>query len=104
MLLFIAQVIKGCSAGHFEGGIPFERFDCANRDVCFRIDRLVTDGYLHRCDEHPQMILYQPSSMELSSNSQSVSNMMPAQILVVMVLLRAHMIPGGPRQYVVSVP
>ena len=71
----IDQVIKGCSAGQFEGGISFEQFDCANRDVCFRIDRLVTDGYLHRCDEHPQMILYQPSSVELSSNSQSVSSM-----------------------------
>ena len=71
-------MIKGCSAGQFDGGIPFERFDCANRDVCFRIDRLVTDGYLHRCDEHPQMILYQPSSMELSSNCQSVSHMILA--------------------------
>ena len=97
-------MIKGCSAGHFEGGIPFERFDCANRDVCFRIDRLVTDGYLHRCDEQPQMILYQPSSMELSSNSQSVSSMISAQLLVVMILLRARMITGGSHQYVVSVP
>ena len=97
-------MIKGCSAGHFEGGIPFERFDCANRDVCFRIDRLVTDGYLHRCDMRPQMILYQPSNMELSSNSQSVSSVVSTRMIVVMVLLRAHMISGKPHQFVVSVP
>jgi len=98
-------VIKGCSAGQFEGGgTPFERFDCTNRDVCFRIDRLITDGYLHHCDEHPQMILYQPSTVELSSNSQSVSHIISTQMVVVMTLSRAHMIPGGPHQFVVSVP
>lgn len=101
---FIDQVIKGCSAGQFEGGIPFERFDCANRDVCFRIDRLVTDGYLHRYDEHPQIILYQPSTVELSSNSQSVSHVISIQMIVVVILSRACMIPGEPYQFVVSVP
>ena len=83
-------MIKGCAAGQFEGGIPFERFDCANRDVCFRIDRLVTDGYLHRCDEQPQMILYQPSNMELSSNSQSVSSVISSRMIIVMTMSRAH--------------
>ena len=90
-------MIKGCAAGQFEGGIPFERFDCANRDVCFRIDRLVTDGYLHRCDEQPQMILYQPSNMELSSNSQSVSSVISSRMIIVMTMSRAHMISIEPR-------
>ena len=42
----------------FEGGIPFERFECTKRDVCFRIDRLSTDGYLHRRDESLSTIQY----------------------------------------------
>lgn len=72
--LHLFQVIKGCSVGQFESGPPFERFDCDSRDVCFRIDRLILDGYLHRCNVKPHVIHYQPSTMELlPSNGQPVS-------------------------------
>ena len=55
-----SQVIKGCSAGRFDNGASFARFDCDFRDVCSRVDRLIVDGYVTRDDHNQQMLLYVP--------------------------------------------
>lgn len=53
-------MIKGCSAGQFERGASFGRFDCDFRDVCSRIDRLIVDGYARRDETNQHMLLYVP--------------------------------------------
>ena len=59
------QVVKGCSNGHFNHGVLFERFECDFRDVCSRVERLIGDGYIRRDIGHPHVLVYVPDPTEL---------------------------------------
>ena len=56
----LLQVIKGCSAGRFDRGASFGRFDCDYRDICSRVDRLIVSGYIKRDMANRQMLVYVP--------------------------------------------
>lgn len=61
--LNFSQVIEGCSAGRFEHGPSFGRFDCDYRDVCSRVYRLEMDSYLYHDTPNQQMLVYAPDNI-----------------------------------------
>ena len=59
-------MIKGCSAGRFDRGASFGRFDCDYRDICSRVDRLIVSGYIKRDMANRQMLVYVPDPSTMS--------------------------------------
>lgn len=71
-LLPLLQVIEGCAAGRFELGLSFGRFECDYRDVCYRVYRLVRDGYLYRGDLNQQLLGYVPDNLSATQRVSTV--------------------------------
>ena len=63
-------MIKGCTAGKFDNGPSFGRFECDYRDVCSRIDRLILDEYISYDESNKHMLVYNP---EQPATAASVS-------------------------------
>lgn len=74
------QVVEGCAAGRFEPGLSFGRFECDYRDVCYRVYRLVRDGYLYRGDLNQQLVGYVPENL---SATQRVSTATPYALVCI---------------------
>ncbi len=56
----INKVIRGCSEGQFGQKPPFGRFECDYRDVCSRIDYLISNGYIRRNESNLERLVYRP--------------------------------------------
>ncbi len=65
------QVIKGCSAGRFDRGASFGRFDSDYRDICSRVDHLIVSGYIKRDMANRQMLVYLPDPSTAQDEAKS---------------------------------
>ena len=55
------QIIKACADGCFrDSNVQFGKFEVEVRDVCSRVERLISDGYLKRTKNNPQTVAYLP--------------------------------------------
>lgn len=64
---FRLQVIEGCAAGRFDPGLSFGRFKCNYQDICYRVYRLVRDGYLYHENHNEQMLWYIPDNLSATA-------------------------------------